>query len=275
LPDSRDITGSLPQRAPPQTPTLSSATPVQAPTPELVVEKLPATIGGPALRAAAMAGDSAAQFEVATRFAEGRGVPPSNEQAMHWLDRAAKQGLALAQFRLGGFYEKGVGVKKDLPMARDLYLAAAGKGNGKAMHNLAVLYAEGINGPADYRAAAHWFRKAADYGITDSQYNLAILYARGVGVEQNYAESYKWFALAANQGDDDAGKKRDELATHLDPQSLAAAQAAVQKWSAEPQPQDAVSVKTPPGGWDPPAQAAKAKPRQIGGKPAAADVKLN
>jgi localization factor PodJL len=275
LPDSRDITGSLPHRAPPQTPTPPSATPIQAPTPDLVVEKLPATIGGPALRAAAMAGDSAAEFEIATRFAEGHGVPPSNDQAMHWLDRAAKQGLALAQFRLGGFYEKGVGVKKDLPMARDLYLAAAGKGNGKAMHNLAVLYAEGINGPADYRTAAHWFRKAADYGITDSQYNLAILYARGVGVEQNYAESYKWFALAANQGDDDAGKKRDEIVTHLDPQSLAAAQAAVQKWSAEPQPQDAVSVKTPPGGWDPPAQAAKAKPRPVSGKPAAADVKLN
>ena len=275
LPDFPDITGSLPHRPQPQPQTPPSATPVQAPTPALVVEKLPATIGGPALRAAAMAGDAAAEFEVATRFAEGRGVPPSNEQAMNWLDRAAKQGLAPAQFRLGGFYEKGVGVKKDLAMARDLYTAAAGKGNGKAMHNLAVLYAEGINGPADYRTAAHWFHKAADYGITDSQYNLAILYARGVGVEQNYAESYKWFALAANQGDDDAAKKRDEIAAHLDPQSLAAAQLAVQKWSAAPQPQDAISVKLPPGGWDPPAQAAKAKPRQVGGKPSAADVKLN
>jgi localization factor PodJL len=155
-------------------------------------------------------------------------------------------------------------------MARDLYTAAASKGNGKAMHNLAVLYAEGINGPADYRTAAHWFRKAADLGVTDSQYNLAILYARGVGVEQNYVESYKWFALAASQSDDEASKKRDEIATRLDPQSLAAAQAAVQKWTAEPQPQDAISVKTPPGGWDPPAQAAKAKPRQVGGT-----VKLN
>ena len=172
-----------------------------------------------------MAGDAAAEFEVATRFAEGRGVPPSNEQAARWLERAAKQGLAPAQFRLGGLYEKGIGVKKDLAAARDLYLAAADKGNGKAMHNLAVLYAEGINGPADYHSAAQWFRKAADRGITDSQYNLAILYARGIGVEQNYAESYKWFLLAANQGDNEAAKKRDEVASHLDQQSLAAAQA--------------------------------------------------
>ena len=122
-------------------------------------------------------------------------------------------------------------MKKDLAAARDLYLAAADKGNGKAMHNLAVLYAEGINGPADYSNAAHWFREAADHGITDSQYNLGILYARGIGVEQNYAESYKWFALAANQGDKDAAKKRDEVASHLDQQSLAAAQPAVQTWT--------------------------------------------
>ncbi len=259
LHDPADITGSLPRRTPAPPPAIIA--PAEAPVDNLAIEKLPATIGGPTLRAAALADDAAAEFEVATRFAEGHGVPPSNEQAARWLERAAKQGLTLAQFRLGGFYEKGIGVKKDLAAARDLYTAAAGKGNGKAMHNLAVLYAEGINGPADYRTAAHWFRKAADHGITDSQYNLAILYARGIGVEQNYAESYKWFVLAANQGDSEAAKKRDEVAAHLDPQSLAAAELAVQKWSAVAQPDDATSVKTPPDGWDPPAQAAKAKPR--------------
>ena len=152
-------------------------------------------------------------------------------------------------------------MKKDLAKARDLYAAAAEKGNGKAMHNLAVLYAEGINSPADYKTAALWFRKAADRGITDSQYNLAILYARGIGVEQNYAEAYKWFTLAADHGDADAGKKRDEIAAHLDPQSLAAAQTTAQKWTAVPQPEDAINVKAPPGVWDPqPAKAGKPRP---------------
>ncbi len=143
------------------------------------------------------------------------------------------------------------------------------------MHNLAVLYAEGINGPADYRSAAHWFRRAADHGITDSQYNLAILYARGIGVEQNYAESYKWFVLAANQGDSEAAKKRDEVASHLDKQSLAATQAAVQKWSAEPQPEDAISVKAPAGGWDAPAKGAQTtKPKLHSAGTKASDSKI-
>ena len=84
---------------------------------------------------------------------------------------------------------------------------------------------KGIDGKPDYRAAAQWFRKAADRGVADSQYNLGILYARGIGVDQNLAESYKWFALAAQQGDQDAAKKRDDVAARLDQQSLVAAQA--------------------------------------------------
>jgi localization factor PodJL len=98
--------------------------------------------------------------------------------------------------------------------------------------------------------ASQLFHKAADRGVSDSQYNLGILYARGIGVEQNLAESYKWFALAADQGDADAGKKRDEVAARLDPQSLVAARLAVQTWTADPQPEEAVSVKAPAGGWD-------------------------
>ena len=253
-----DVTGSLPRPATP------------------LGDKLPASIGGPALRAAALSGDAAADYEVGTRFADGHGVPRSSKSAALWFERAAKQGLTPAQFRLGGFYEKGIGVKKDLTAARDLYLAAAGKGNGKAMHNLAVLYAEGIDGPADYANAAHWFREAADHGVTDSQYNLGILYARGTGVTQNYAESYKWFALAAIQGDQDAAKKSDEVATHLDQQSLAAARLAVKTWTAQAQPDDAINVKTPPGGWDATASTAPAaKPKPQAAKTPASSAKIN
>ena len=118
------------------------------------------------------------------------------------------------------------------------------------MHNLAVLYAEGIDGKPDYQTAARWFRKAADYGIADSQYNLGILYARGIGVEANLAEAYKWFALASREGDKDAAKKRDDVGSRLNQQTLTAARAAVQVWSPETQPAAAVEVKVPAGGWD-------------------------
>ncbi len=213
-------------------------------------DKLPAAIGGPGLRKAAAAGDPAAEYEVASRYADGRNVTQNIAEAARWYERAASHGLVPAVFRLGSLYEKGQGVGKDSEMARRLYTEAADKGHAKAMHNLAVLYAEGIDGRPDFKTAATWFRKAADHAVADSQYNLGILYARGIGVEQNLAESFKWFTLAAQQGDGDAAKKRDEVAARLDAQSLTAAKLAVQTWTADPQPDEAVTVKTPAGGWD-------------------------
>ncbi|WP_439401684.1 hypothetical protein ACNJYA_36645 [Bradyrhizobium sp. DASA03068] len=230
-------------------------------------EKLPDGIGGPALRNAAMKGDATAAYEIGVRFAEGKGVATNYDEAAKWYDRAAQAGVVPATFRLGTLYEKGLGVKKDADIARRYYTQAAERGNAKAMHNLAVLDADGGGRGANYKSAAQWFRKAADRGVADSQFNLGILYARGIGVEQNLAESYKWFSLAAAQGDADAAGKRDDVAKRLDPQSLAAAKLAIQTFSAEPQPDDAVNVAAPNGGWDSAPQAsAKPAPKPIATK---------
>jgi localization factor PodJL len=236
-------------------------------------ERLPDGIGGPVLRAAAMKGDPTAAYEVGFRFAEGKGVPANFDEAAKWYDRAAQAGVVPAIFRLGTLYEKGLSVKKDVDIARRYYIQAAERGSAKAMHNLAVLDADGGGKGANYKSAAQWFRKAADRGVADSQYNLGILYARGIGVEQNLAESFKWFSLAAAQGDADAGRKRDDIEKRLDAQSLAAAKLAIQTFSAEPQPDDAVNVASPPGGWDSAAvQPAAAKPgtKQVPKRTAAA-----
>ena len=228
-------------------------------------EQLPAAIGGPRLRSAAVAGDGAAAYEVAVRFSEGRGVPANLEEAAFWYERAASKGLTLAQFRYASMLEKGQGVRKDLNQARRLYIAAAGKGNGKAMHNLAVLYAEGIDGKPDYGAAVQWFSKAAQRGIADSQYNLGVLCARGLGTGKSLTDAYKWFALAANQGDRESARKRDDVATHMDAEVLTAAKQSVATFVAESQPEDATMVREPPGGWDQgTATAPHGKPRPAG-----------
>jgi localization factor PodJL len=242
-----DVAGSIPRN-------------LVAPTTPAPGSALPASIS-PSLRTAALANDPAAAYELGARYAEGRGMPQSMPDAVRWLERAADAGFAPAQFRLASLNEKGDGLKKDIQAARRLYLAAAGKGHAKAMHNLAVLYAEGIDGKPDYKAASEWFRKAASYGVTDSQYNLAILFARGIGVQANLAESYRWFALAAANGDSDAAKKRDEVATRLDQKTLAAAKLAAQSFAPEREPDEAINLKAPPGGWDH-VPAAPAKPRR-------------
>jgi localization factor PodJL len=250
-----DITGTIPvlQAAS----TGRKLTTVQVPP----TERLPDAIGGPVLRSAALKGDPSAAYEVAVRYAEGKGVASNFDEAAKWYDRAAQAGVVPAIFRLGTLYEKGLSVKKDVDIARRYYIEAAERGNAKAMHNLAVLDADGGGNGANYKNASQWFRKAADRGVADSQFNLGILYARGIGVEQNLAESFKWFSLAAAQGDADAMRKRDDIAKRLDAQSLAAAKLAIQTFTPEPQPDDAVNVASPAGGWDSaPAQASTTKP---------------
>jgi localization factor PodJL len=262
-----DITGTIPQ-AEVAIPTLPATnrklTLIQIPP----TEKLPEGIGGPVLRAAALKGDPSAAYEIGVRYAEGKGVPASYDDAAKWYDRAAQAGLVPAIFRLGTLYEKGLSVKKDIDIARRYYLQAAERGNAKAMHNLAVLDADGGGKGANYKSASQWFRKAADRGVADSQFNLGILYARGIGVEQNLAESFKWFSLAAAQGDADSVRKRDDVAKRLDAQSLAAAKLAIQTFTPEGQPDDAVNVASPAGGWDvAPTQANAAKPAAAPAKP--------
>jgi localization factor PodJL len=211
----------------------------------------PTAQGVPAgLRQLADAGAANAQYEMASRFADGRGVNRDMKVAAQLFEKAAAQGLAPAQYRLGSLYEKGLGVSRDAVQARIWYMRAAERGNARAMHNLAVLTAEGVDGKPDYNAAAQWFRRGAELGVRDSQFNLAILYARGLGVEQSLVHSYAWFDAAAAQGDADAGKKRDEVASRLGNVELATARAMAAAY--KPRQPDAAGneVPTPVGGWE-------------------------
>jgi localization factor PodJL len=257
-PQATEVTGSVArQPMPSRTPAAPAAPAAEAPVPD----SMPSGISA-ALRTAAVASNPAAEYEIGARYAEGRGVPQNSQEAIRWFEKAANAGFIPAQFRLASLNEKGDGVKKDVQAARRLYLAAAGKGHAKAMHNLAVLYAEGIDGKPDFKAAGQWFRKAAGYGITDSQYNLAILYARGIGVEPNLAESYKWFALAAANGDTEAAKKRDDIGSQLDKNTLTAAKLAIQTFVPDREPDEVSNLRVPPGGWDRAQAAAPVTPRR-------------
>lgn len=201
------------------------------------------------LRQAALAGDPVAVYDLASRAAEGRGVPRDLKLAAKLFEKAAAQGLAPAQYRVGGHYEKGLGVTRDLGLAKTWYQRAAEKGNARAMHNLAVLLAEaGPTGRPDYTEAATWFRRAAEHGVRDSQFNLGVLLARGLGVQQNLADSYVWFSVAAAQGDEDAAKKRDEVGGRLAAADLEGAKARAEAWRVQTPAQAANEVPLPATG---------------------------
>jgi len=194
----------------------------------------PATIGPNSLRLAAANGDPSAEFEVAARFAEGKGVQQDFKQAVSWYNRAATKGFAAAQYRLGTLYERGLGVKADPARAKVWYQRAAEQGNVKSMHNLAVLSAGRDQAAPDYATAARWFQEAADRGLSDSQYNLAILHESGLGVARDPKLAYVWLSLAVKNGDKDAAKRREQVKQSLDAASLKAAGEMVEAWQPKP-----------------------------------------
>jgi localization factor PodJL len=215
------------------------------------------------LMQAANGGDADAAYEVGERYLMGRGVDTNLAEALKWFEKAVAKGSPAAAFRLGMAYEKGQGVTKDRARARTNYVLAADSGHLKAMHNLAVLMVEdgAASKKPDYASAIPWFRKAAERGLRDSQYNLGVIYARGMGASQNLAESFLWFSLAANQGDVDAAKKRDDVASRLDQQTLVAARLAVQTWTAKPSDESVNAPRVKPE-WQNAAVAPKKKQKK-------------
>jgi localization factor PodJL len=173
------------------------------------------------LRDAAIAGNPAAIFELGSRLADGRGAPRDAKLAARWFEQAAASGHAASQYRLASLYREGRGVTKDPAIAFQWFDRAAAQGHVLAMHNAGVLLAEGVLGAPDYAGAALWFRRAAEHGVKDSQFNVAILFTRGLGVNQDLGEAFRWFSLAAAQGDQDAIKKRDDVAARLSKEQLA------------------------------------------------------
>jgi localization factor PodJL len=240
----------------------ASVSTARTPPPADLAAAIPAGLPQ-ALHDGAAAGDVGAEFELALRLLDGRGVARDPQAAAQWLQQVAIRGLPIAEYRLAALYEKGVGVTRDLPMAMGWYVKAAAAGNARAMHNLAVMHAEGsIGGKPDYATAAEWFRKAGQFGVRDSQFNLGILYARGLGAPQDFGQSWLWFSLAAQQGDADAGHKRDDVAAKMDQAALEAAKQALAAFKATPPPPAANEAPAPAGGWDPKPAApqASAKP---------------
>ncbi|MGY9106440.1 MAG: tetratricopeptide repeat protein [Alphaproteobacteria bacterium] len=66
---------------------------------------------------AADQGLAAAQFLLATLYAEGNGVAEDQETAVTWYRRAADQGYPLAMHNLAAAYLRGVGIEQSRTLA--------------------------------------------------------------------------------------------------------------------------------------------------------------
>lgn len=179
---------------------------------------------------AAVAGDAAAQHELAVHYATGDHVPRDMAESVKWDKKAAEQGNADAQYALGCRYANGEGgLAKDMGAAVKFWEKAAGKDVLDACCRLGECFAEGNGVPRDGYVAAKFFKMAADKGHSyaqyslgamcllldqpknaamyfkmaaeqgnaEAQFNLAQMYYFGNGVKLSYTEAVKWLEKAA------------------------------------------------------------------------------
>jgi len=85
------------------------------------------------LTQAAAAGDDAAQSELGSMYAEGRGVAQDLTLARKWWLKAARQRDAYAMSNLGVLFANGLGVERDVVLGYAWFALAAAYGNHPAM----------------------------------------------------------------------------------------------------------------------------------------------
>lgn len=147
------------------------------------------------MQQAAETGNVAKQFELATRYLNGDGVPVDNFEALRWFKLAADQGSANAQYNIAVMYLNGIGVIRD---------------------------------PAE---AVQWFVAAAENGDTAAQFTLAVLLFNGqLDVPQNLPHAYKWFLLAGAAGHQTAAANAVLIQELLPAETAAAMQADALEW---------------------------------------------
>lgn len=133
------------------------------------------------------------------------------EQALVLFKKEADRGNTMAQAIVGTFYLKGLSVEQDSQQAVK-WLERAAKKNIDAQAELGRIYQNGIGDiEIDYKKAAYWYRKElnsyekrAQTGNVDMQYHTGFKYYYGmptVGIAPDKEKAKEYFDLACNNGD--------------------------------------------------------------------------
>jgi hypothetical protein len=142
----------------------------------------------------ANAGDSIAQYEMALRYADGKGVPQNYRDAMAWFAKAAANGNDNAQWKLGLGYVKAIGVPHDERKAMVWFKRAANQGDIRAQSALSDLYLSARNIPRDYVRAYTWASIAAGLRGDDND-RLKVIESRmtAVQIEDAHRRISRWW----------------------------------------------------------------------------------
>ena len=153
---------------------------------------------------AAISGDSSAQNMLAHRYAEGRGVSQSYEQAAYWFEKSilncARDPFSKtnSEISLACMYLRGLGVEPSVAKAVELLESAAAnesRHSHHAEHILGDLYLVAER----YEDAFFWYKKSVQRKHPLSLCRLGLLYEGGMGVAISYKDAFDCYQKAADQ----------------------------------------------------------------------------
>lgn len=122
-----------------------------------------------------------AHYHVGRCYLEGRTVPHSRTQAMHWLERAAQGGHAQAQLLVAALHVQGV--------------RYASEGSG-----VAGLFSNNEDSAPDHAAALPWARRAAEQGVAEAQALLGYILTSAPGSLRDFEQAERWYRCSAAAG---------------------------------------------------------------------------
>ena len=106
-------------------------------------------------------GNADAQYNLGLMYANGKGVPEDDREAVRWYRKAAEQGDAVAQYNLGAMYAKGEGVPEDYVKAYMWTSLAVALGEKRAAKNKEIIksWMTSDQIAEAQRLSSEWFEK--------------------------------------------------------------------------------------------------------------------
>jgi len=140
------------------------------------------------LRQKAKAGDTEAQYRLATAYDSGQGVRRSGRKAKKWYLIAANRGHLESQNSIGSIFQ----AEKNYRKAFEWYKKAAAESHLVALSNLGYLYDQGFGIEQSRIKAEELYIASANLGWADAMFNLANLYGAGFLGETDLVQAYAW-----------------------------------------------------------------------------------
>jgi TPR repeat protein len=145
---------------------------------------------------------------IAAMYEKGDELPQSFAEAAKWYSKAANLSPQ-AEFNLASMFIDGRGVPRDYGQAMTLCRNAAKQNYEPAQFCIGYLYQHGFGTPADSKEAAKWYELSRRY--VPAMMALAEMYWKAEGVKLDRPEAYYYFFLANRKGASEAKTQAQTL----------------------------------------------------------------